>query len=79
MSSPLCYRTNFAISPFSVIRWPLLELPVYSGFGFHKGMKLVYGLMEQVIVSSAERCLDPIPLEPPVLDRLVQAKLGPVS
>lgn len=31
---------------------------------------------EQVIVSSAERCLDPNPLEPPVMDRLVQAKLA---
>ncbi|KAL2236589.1 UNVERIFIED_CONTAM: Vacuolar protein sorting-associated protein 51 [Sesamum indicum] len=33
----------------------------------------------QVIVSTAERCLDPIPLEPPVLDRLVQAKLPKTS
>ncbi|KAL8522713.1 hypothetical protein ACS0TY_012884 [Phlomoides rotata] len=33
-------------------------------------------LLDEVIVSSAERCLDPIPLEPPVLDRLIQAKLS---
>ncbi|CAA0825479.1 Vps51/Vps67 family (components of vesicular transport) protein [Striga hermonthica] len=33
-------------------------------------------LLDEVIVSSAERCLDPSPLEPPVLDRLVQAKLA---
>lgn len=29
----------------------------------------------QVIVATAERCLDPIPLEPPILDKLIQAKL----
>ncbi|KAL1550289.1 Vacuolar protein sorting-associated protein 51 [Salvia divinorum] len=33
-------------------------------------------LLDEVIVSSAERCLDPNPLEPPVMDRLVQAKLA---
>uniref|UniRef100_A0A7C9E3B2 Vacuolar protein sorting-associated protein 51 homolog n=1 Tax=Opuntia streptacantha TaxID=393608 RepID=A0A7C9E3B2_OPUST len=32
-------------------------------------------LLDEVIVASAERCLDPVPLEPPVLDRLMQAKL----
>ncbi|XP_074316026.1 vacuolar protein sorting-associated protein 51 homolog [Silene latifolia] len=32
-------------------------------------------LLDEVIVAAAERCLDPIPLESPVLDRLVQAKL----
>ncbi|OMO74055.1 protein fat-free-like protein [Corchorus olitorius] len=31
-------------------------------------------LLDEVIVAAAERCLDPIPLEPPILDRLVQAK-----
>ncbi|KAL6502800.1 Vacuolar protein sorting-associated protein 51 [Orobanche hederae] len=36
-------------------------------------------LLDEVIVSSAERCLDPIPLEPPVLERLVQAKLAKTS
>lgn len=36
-------------------------------------------LLDEVIVSSAERCLDPIPLEPPVMDRLVQAKLAKTS
>lgn len=30
----------------------------------------------QVIVAAAERCLDPIPLEPPILDKLIQAKLA---
>ncbi|KAL0459767.1 UNVERIFIED_CONTAM: Vacuolar protein sorting-associated protein 51 [Sesamum latifolium] len=33
----------------------------------------------QVIVSTAERCLDPVPLEPPILDRLVQTKLAKTS
>ncbi|KAL6499468.1 hypothetical protein OROGR_027378 [Orobanche gracilis] len=36
-------------------------------------------LLDEVIVSSAERCLDPIPLEPPVLERLLQAKLAKTS
>lgn len=42
-------------------------------------------LIEQVIVAAAERCVDPSPLEPAILDRLVQAKLaktvdqGPVA
>ncbi|GER43704.1 Vps51/Vps67 family (components of vesiculartransport) protein [Striga asiatica] len=36
-------------------------------------------LLDEVIVSSAERCLDPSPLEPPVLDRLVQTKLAKAS
>ncbi|KAL3649135.1 Vacuolar protein sorting-associated protein 51 [Castilleja foliolosa] len=36
-------------------------------------------LLDEVIVSSAERCLDPNPLEPAVLDRLVQAKLAKTS
>ncbi|CAJ1875587.1 unnamed protein product [Sphenostylis stenocarpa] len=31
---------------------------------------------EQVIVAAVERCLDPIPLELPILDRLIQAKLA---
>lgn len=31
--------------------------------------------MSQVVVAAAERCLDPIPLEPAILERLVQAKL----
>ncbi|KAL1565154.1 Vacuolar protein sorting-associated protein 51, variant 2 [Salvia divinorum] len=36
-------------------------------------------LLDEVIVSTAERCLDPNPLEPPVMDRLVQAKLAKTS
>lgn len=32
--------------------------------------------MLQVIVAAAERCLDPSPLEPPILDKLIQAKLA---
>ncbi|KAM7521415.1 hypothetical protein LguiA_011317 [Lonicera macranthoides] len=32
-------------------------------------------LLDEVIVAAAERCLDPIPLEPPILDKLVHAKL----
>ncbi|GAB4830574.1 Vacuolar protein sorting-associated protein 51 [Ancistrocladus abbreviatus] len=32
-------------------------------------------LLDEVVVAAAERCLDPIPLEPPILDRLIQAKL----
>ncbi|KAK1420453.1 hypothetical protein QVD17_22066 [Tagetes erecta] len=42
-------------------------------------------LLDEVIVSAAERCVDPSPLEPAILDRLVQAKLsktmdqGPVA
>ncbi|GAB2298426.1 Vacuolar protein sorting-associated protein 51 [Dionaea muscipula] len=32
-------------------------------------------LLDEVIVAAAERSLDPIPLEPPILDRLIQAKL----
>ncbi|XP_045812926.1 vacuolar protein sorting-associated protein 51 homolog [Trifolium pratense] len=33
-------------------------------------------LLDEVIVATAERCLDPIPLEPPILDKLVQVKLA---
>ncbi|KAK7344381.1 hypothetical protein VNO77_13908 [Canavalia gladiata] len=33
-------------------------------------------LLDEVIVATAERSLDPIPLEPPILDRLIQAKLA---
>ncbi|KAK4738007.1 hypothetical protein R3W88_001704 [Solanum pinnatisectum] len=33
-------------------------------------------LLDEVIVAAAERCLDPIPLEPAILDRLTQAKLA---
>ncbi|MBA0715133.1 hypothetical protein Golax_014055, partial [Gossypium laxum] len=29
-------------------------------------------LLDEVIVAASERCLDPIPLEPPILDKLVQ-------
>jgi hypothetical protein len=32
-------------------------------------------LLDEVIVGAAERCLDPIPLETPILDKLVHAKL----
>ncbi|KAJ6723343.1 hypothetical protein OIU74_007832 [Salix koriyanagi] len=33
-------------------------------------------LLDEVIVGASERCLDPIPLEPPILDKLIQAKLA---
>ncbi|KAL2345473.1 hypothetical protein Fmac_006758 [Flemingia macrophylla] len=33
-------------------------------------------LLDEVIVASVERCLDPIPLEPPILDKLIQAKMA---
>ncbi|VVA39980.1 PREDICTED: vacuolar [Prunus dulcis] len=33
-------------------------------------------LLDEVIVAAAERCLDPIPLEPAILDKLIQAKLA---
>ncbi|MFQ6670052.1 hypothetical protein Gotur_035088 [Gossypium turneri] len=33
-------------------------------------------LLDEVIVAASERCLDPIPLEPPILDKLVQVKLA---
>ncbi|RDX89618.1 Vacuolar protein sorting-associated protein 51-like protein [Mucuna pruriens] len=33
-------------------------------------------LLDEVIVATAERCLDPIPLEPPILDKLIRAKLA---
>ncbi|XP_075094001.1 vacuolar protein sorting-associated protein 51 homolog isoform X3 [Nicotiana tabacum] len=33
-------------------------------------------LLDEVIVAAAERCLDPIPLEPAIVDRLTQAKLA---
>ncbi|XP_040936994.1 vacuolar protein sorting-associated protein 51 homolog isoform X2 [Gossypium hirsutum] len=33
-------------------------------------------LLDEVIVAASERCLDPIPLEPPILDKLVQVKLS---
>ncbi|KAK4492632.1 hypothetical protein RD792_003450 [Penstemon davidsonii] len=36
-------------------------------------------LLDEVIIGTAERCLDPTPLEPPVLDKLVQAKLAKAS
>uniref|UniRef100_A0A5B7AYV3 Vacuolar protein sorting-associated protein 51 homolog n=1 Tax=Davidia involucrata TaxID=16924 RepID=A0A5B7AYV3_DAVIN len=36
-------------------------------------------LLDEVIVAAAERCLDPIPLEPPILDKLIQAKLTKTS
>ncbi|CAM8897037.1 unnamed protein product [Rhodiola kirilowii] len=32
-------------------------------------------LLDEVIVAASERCLDPNPLEPPILDKLIQAKL----
>uniref|UniRef100_A0A6N2NA08 DNA helicase n=1 Tax=Salix viminalis TaxID=40686 RepID=A0A6N2NA08_SALVM len=32
-------------------------------------------LLDEVIVGASERCLDPIPLEPPILDKLIQANL----
>ncbi|KAK7284582.1 hypothetical protein RJT34_19331 [Clitoria ternatea] len=33
-------------------------------------------LLDEVVVAAVERCLDPIPLESPILDRLIQAKLA---
>ncbi|KAL7172033.1 hypothetical protein ACSBR2_031680 [Camellia fascicularis] len=36
-------------------------------------------LLDEVIVAAAERCLDPVPLEIPILDRLIQAKLAKTS
>ncbi|XP_058077421.1 vacuolar protein sorting-associated protein 51 homolog isoform X2 [Magnolia sinica] len=33
-------------------------------------------LLDEVIVAAAERCLDPIALEPAILDKLIQAKLA---
>ncbi|KAG5251902.1 vacuolar protein sorting-associated protein [Salix suchowensis] len=33
-------------------------------------------LLDEVIVGASERCLDPIPLEPPILDKLIQVKLA---
>ncbi|GAV83612.1 Vps51 domain-containing protein [Cephalotus follicularis] len=33
-------------------------------------------LLDEVIVAASDRCLDPIPLEPPILDKLIQAKLA---
>ncbi|KAF5811040.1 putative vacuolar protein sorting-associated protein [Helianthus annuus] len=33
-------------------------------------------LLDEVIVAAAERCVDPSPLEPAILDRIVQAKLA---
>ncbi|XP_059625590.1 vacuolar protein sorting-associated protein 51 homolog [Cornus florida] len=36
-------------------------------------------LLDEVIVAAAERCLDPIPLEPSILDKLIQAKLAKTS
>ncbi|KAA8543033.1 hypothetical protein F0562_021472 [Nyssa sinensis] len=36
-------------------------------------------LLDEVVVAAAERCHDPIPLEPPILDKLIQAKLAKSS
>ncbi|KAK3194268.1 hypothetical protein Dsin_025578 [Dipteronia sinensis] len=33
-------------------------------------------LLDEVIVAASDRCLDPNPLEPPILDKLIQAKLA---
>ncbi|KAE8681656.1 Vps51/Vps67 family (components of vesicular transport) protein isoform 2 [Hibiscus syriacus] len=33
-------------------------------------------LLDEVIVAASERCFDPVPLEPPILDKLVQVKLA---
>lgn len=38
--------------------------------------RVVCVLHEQVIVAASERCLDVTPLEPPILDKLIQAKLA---
>ncbi|XP_031109419.1 vacuolar protein sorting-associated protein 51 homolog isoform X2 [Ipomoea triloba] len=35
-------------------------------------------LLDEVIVAAAERCLDPVPLEPAILDKLVQVKLAKI-
>lgn len=36
-------------------------------------------LLDEVIVAAAERCLDPISLDQPILDKLIQAKLAKTS
>lgn len=36
-------------------------------------------LLKEVINAAHERCLDPIPLEPPILDKLVAAKLSKIK
>ncbi|CAI9778377.1 unnamed protein product [Fraxinus pennsylvanica] len=36
-------------------------------------------LLDEVIDATTERCLDPVPLKPPILDRLVKAKLTKTS
>ncbi|GAA0158641.1 hypothetical protein LIER_15608 [Lithospermum erythrorhizon] len=33
-------------------------------------------LLDEVIIAAAERCLDPVPLENAILDKIIQAKLG---
>ncbi|XP_065860334.1 vacuolar protein sorting-associated protein 51 homolog [Euphorbia lathyris] len=33
-------------------------------------------LLDEAIVGASERCLDPVPLEPAILDKLIQAKLA---
>ncbi|CAN1236701.1 Vacuolar protein sorting-associated protein 51 homolog [Linum grandiflorum] len=33
-------------------------------------------LLDEVIVGASDRCLDPTPLEPPILDKLIQAKMA---
>ncbi|XP_019192159.1 PREDICTED: vacuolar protein sorting-associated protein 51 homolog isoform X3 [Ipomoea nil] len=35
-------------------------------------------LLDEVIVAAAERCIDPVPLEPAILDKLVQVKLAKI-
>ncbi|KAL3517376.1 hypothetical protein ACH5RR_019965 [Cinchona calisaya] len=36
-------------------------------------------LLDEVVVAAAERCLDPVPLDQPILDKLIQAKLAKTS
>ncbi|KAL3531532.1 hypothetical protein ACH5RR_010854 [Cinchona calisaya] len=33
-------------------------------------------LLDEVIVAAAERCLDPVPMDQPIIDKLIQAKLA---
>ena len=33
----------------------------------------------QVVVAAAERCLDPVPLDQPILDKLIQVKVAKSS
>lgn len=36
-------------------------------------------LLDEVVVAAAERCLDPVPLDQPILDKLIQVKVAKTS